>query len=625
MFYFNTRTTLFALIASLSSTPAFAETSDLPPDPACIYQETDLKTHGGQAYVAPEEIRSVNGQLTAELNVVFTNSEAAKKIKEAKKAKSTEETKIAGCKVSLRSYNGELVGPTLRVKPGDTLNITLNNQLGQTGKTKPEDLCNNPHDAFGGSPLPDNFNCTNLHTHGMHVSPSGAADNVLVVVPPVKYSPDKKASNGLSSNPRQITINIPKTHGPGTYWYHPHVHGSTGVQVGSGMEGAIIVEDDPAKTPDSIMKANANEKIFMLQTIPYDDTGKVNDFLALGDDRAFVRNRYLLVNGQIAPTIKMHPGEVQRWRFIDSSFNRTAQLSLEKHDLHEIAVDGNYLSQRDTWVNNWEQKDYCCTGKWDQEQTFKLKRQTVELIPGSRSDILVQASKTPGRYKLAADTYITGRLDPSTASFTDYVVAWIEVDGDPVADTGLPSNKEMAKLYPYTDVKNSNVKYNQLATFNRDQPLGGNDGGIACNPIRDNTPCYPIGFQVNGHVFDASQPRLLELRPNAEERAKAPEDDNGPQTGTDSWLIPSADPTRNHVFHIHTNDFQTTRTDPLGNTETLWRDSLLVKYGQPQTILTRYEDFAGTTVLHCHLLSHEDMGMMQVIKFEKRNAGMIGH
>jgi len=125
-------------------------------------------------------------------------------------------------------------------------------------------------------------------------------------------------------------------------------------------------------------------------------------------------------------------------------------------------------------------------------------------------------------------------------------------------------------------------------------------------------------------VFDANQPRMLELRPSAEERAK--EDKNGPQTGTDSWIITSADPTRNHVFHIHTNDFQTTRTDPFGKTETLWRDSLLVKYGEPQTILTRYEDFDGKAVLHCHLLSHEDMGMMQVIQFTKRDAaGMAGH
>jgi len=610
MFY---RTTLLALAAGLYSMPTLAETYDVPPDPACVYRETDLKTYGGQAYVAPQEFKSSNGQLNVDLNVAFTDPA---------------KTKIAGCGVTLRSYNGKLVGPTLRVKPGDTLNITLNNQLDPTGKADPEQVCNNPHDMFGGSPLPDKFNCTNLHTHGMHVSPSGNADNILVVVPPVPYTnPDPEKNSSLSSNPRQIKIEIPKNHTPGTFWYHPHVHGSTGVQVGSGMEGTIIVEDDPAKTPQSILKANANEKIFMLQTIPYDDTGKVNDFLALGDDRAFVRNRYLLVNGQIAPTIKMHPGETQRWRFIDSSFNRTAQLTLEKHDLHEIAVDGNYLSQVDTWVNNWEQKDYCCTGKWDQEKTFKLKRQAVELIPGSRSDVLVQASKTPGRYALTADTYITGRLDPSIASYTNYIVAWVDVANEkPVADTGLPTNAEMVKLYPYSDIKDSNVKYNQIATFNRDQPKGGNDGGIACNPDRDKTPCYPIGFQVNGHVFDASQPRMLELRPSAEELAKNKEDENGPQTGTDSWIISSIDPTRNHVFHIHTNDFQTTRTDPLGNTETLWRDSLLVKYGQPQNILTRYEDFDGKTVLHCHLLSHEDMGMMQVIQFKKRDSeGMAGH
>lgn len=224
-----------------------------------------------------------------------------------------------------------------------------------------------------------------------------------------------------------------------------------------------------------------------------------------------------------------------------------------------------------------------------------------------------------------ADTYITGRLDPSIASYTNYVVAYIDVEGDPVADTGLPTNEEMAKLYPYVDIKNSNVKYNQIATFNRDEPQGGNDGGIACNPERDHTSCYPIGFQVNGHVFDPEQLRYLELRPTAEELAKHPEDSNGPQTGTDSWVVSSADPTRNHVFHIHTNDFQTTRTDPLGKPETLWRDSLLVQYGVPQTILTRYEDFDGKTVLHCHLLSHEDMGMMQVIQFKKRDVGMVGH
>ena len=76
MFYFTTRTTLLTLIAGLSSMPTLAA-DNVAPDPACIYQETDLKTYGGQAYVAPKEIRSVDGKLNAELNVVFTNSKEA--------------------------------------------------------------------------------------------------------------------------------------------------------------------------------------------------------------------------------------------------------------------------------------------------------------------------------------------------------------------------------------------------------------------------------------------------------------------------------------------------------------------------------------------------------------------
>ena len=607
MFYFNTTRSqlsagcLAALFIALIAMPAQATEYNTPPDPACVYKDTDLTIFGGEPYKAPPVIESVNGKLETKLNVVFTNPK---------------KTQIAGCGVTLRSYNGKLVGPTLRVKPGDTIYISLDNKLGAaTPDASVLDVCKNPHNVYGGSPLPENFNCTNLHTHGLHVSPIGQADNVLVMVPPIPNpNSDLEAEYSISANPRQIVIKIPENHPSGTFWYHPHVHGATGVQVASGMEGAIIVEDVPAKTPESIKKANINEKIFMLQTIPYDDEGKINDFLALGDDRAYVRNRYLMVNGQIAPTIKMHPGEVQRWRFVDSSFNRSVQLALEQHNLHEIAVDGNYLSQVDTWVNNWENKDYCCTGKLNQERTFKLKRQMVELMPGSRSDVLVQASLKPGRYKLEANTYLTGRLDPSTASFSRETVAFVEVDGNQVADTGIPSNAEMAKLYAgsFTDIKNNNVKYNQIAAFNTDQPKGGNDGGIACDPDKNATPCFPIGFQVNNQVFDPSKIRDLELSPKS-----TPSNGDGPQTGTDSWTVSSADPTRNHVFHIHTNAFQTTRSDPLGHTETLWRDTLLVKYGQPQTVLTRYEDFDGVTVMHCHLLSHEDMGMMQVIEFKK--------
>lgn len=584
------KTTAAVALATLLGTPACH--ADTPPVPApCPYTETDIANPAiaGQPFQNPEEIRSSNGVLTAKLNVVYTDPAT---------------TKIAGCGVKLRSYNGKLVGPTLRIKAGDTLNITLNNQLGKAKEDMTlKNVCDNPHNSFGGSPLPTNFNCTNLHTHGLHVSPKDSADNVLALVPPIPASATDKDSPG--ANPRQISIPLPKSHMPGTEWYHPHVHGSTGIQVASGMEGAVIVEDDPQTTPKSILDASKDEKIFMIQDIPYDDQGQIDDFLSLGDDRSYVRDRYLMVNGQIAPVITMQPGQVQRWRFIDSSFHRTVQLLLQDHDLNEIAVDGNYLSKMDTWVNNASRKNPCCTGKNDQEYTFKLKKQPVELIPGSRSDILVQASTTPGRYKLTATTFLSGRLDPSTATINEYVLAWLEVVKGPEVAMALPTADEIKKLphyqnIEYKDLTNEN-SYHQIATFNRDQPAGGNDGGIACNPVRDQTPCYPVAFQVNGQTFHMdNSPRILKLG------------------NIDSWLVTSEDSMRNHVFHIHTNDFQTTRSDPNSETEILWRDSLLVKYSQPQTIYTRYEDFDGTAVMHCHLLSHEDMGMMQAIQFKKQ-------
>src|SRR2546427_2350944 len=78
--------------------------------------------------------------------------------------------------VKLRSYNGALVGPTIRVHPGDTLYVTLTNNLPKDDPSCPADI--QDHD------LPNCFNSTNLHTHGLHVSPAGNSDNVLLSIPP---------------------------------------------------------------------------------------------------------------------------------------------------------------------------------------------------------------------------------------------------------------------------------------------------------------------------------------------------------------------------------------------------------------------------------------------------------
>ena len=85
---------------------------------------------------------------------------------------------------------------------------------------------------------------------------------------------------------------------------------------------------------------------------------------------------------------------------------------------------------------------------------------------------------------------------------------------------------------------------------------------------------------------------------------------------TEMWVLSTKDDSLYyaHPFHIHVNPFQTWRMGPQGVPETIWRDTLLVPQGQPQYIYTQYKDFTGKYVYHCHILDHEDQGMMEQVE-----------
>src|SRR5438445_11709275 len=159
-----------------------------------------------QPLVEPEVRRSANGVLSTSLRCAYAYRD------------------IGGMRLYLRSYEGGLA-PTLRMKPGETLKIRLTNDLPPNRDLRPA----NPS-------FPHQNNNTNLHFHGAHCSPSGIADNVMRLMEPGKSY--------------DIEITLPADHTRGTYWYHPHFHGSADVQVASGMVGAIVVEGDFADVPE---------------------------------------------------------------------------------------------------------------------------------------------------------------------------------------------------------------------------------------------------------------------------------------------------------------------------------------------------------------------------------------
>jgi FtsP/CotA-like multicopper oxidase with cupredoxin domain len=133
--------------------------------------------------IEPEVRRSVNGELRTTLQVRYAYKD------------------IGGYRLSLRSYEGTIPGPTLRARPGDVLRIRLINDLPPNPDAMPLDMA-----------LPHHFNTTNFHFHGSHVSPAGISDNIFRSMEP-----------GQSYD---IEIAVPRDHTKGTYWYHPHHHGS---------------------------------------------------------------------------------------------------------------------------------------------------------------------------------------------------------------------------------------------------------------------------------------------------------------------------------------------------------------------------------------------------------------
>src|SRR3954452_19734511 len=333
-----------------------------------------------QLLVEPEVRRSVNGVLSTTLRVGYAYRQ------------------IEGVRLYVRSYEGGSPGPTLRMKPGDTLRIKLINDLPPNRDFLPSDI-SQPH----------MFNNTNFHFHGSHASPAGIADNVMRSMTP--------------GHAYDIEIKLPDDHTKGTYWYHPHHHGSADIQMSSGMVGAVVIEGDFADVPEI---AAARERLLVLTQVVCDANGMVEDFETLFPETA---TRFLAINGQRRPMIEMRPGEVQRWRILNAAYQDDMLLDLEKHDLHAVSYDGIQLG------------------------TMQHLKQVL-IAPGQRADLLVQAGPA-GTYALNAAPYDQGHPSPTGP------LARLVVSGAPM-DMKLPG--ELPRP-PLQTIKDSEITNCRTMTF----------------------------------------------------------------------------------------------------------------------------------------------------------------
>jgi FtsP/CotA-like multicopper oxidase with cupredoxin domain len=479
-------------------------------------------------------------------------------------------------------------GPTFRVSVGDSVRIRLINSLPAPDD---EDHCMSyPASESKLDTIPECFHGpsgTNIHYHGFHISPEEPADDVLLLVQP-----------GQSY---QYAFRIPMNQSPGTHWYHPHKHGSVAIQVTNGMAGAFIVQGGGLDSISGGLTPLTNFTPMVEHLIAIQ---QVNHTVNLVRDTA--KDPPMLVNGAQNPTVVMRSGEVQRWRIVNENISKTASYSLlfeggsEKPTMYDVARDGVAFDPR----------NYADTASDD----------TLLVSPGNRLDVFVQAPVLAGTYQLRAQPF-TGQGGVSR-----------RVREDVTLQASAPT-----PLLTVLVVEADDRYVNQMPSTLL--PLPSFLAGLDSVPQGDTAQFVLFTQAGQGGTGDPSNPPLFYLGTLADSLARFNENvplfGDLPLGGTQRWKVLNRSTALNHPFHIHINPFQVDSVvfDPSDTFAPLyarvnaaaaqgtpyWFDTfplpVALSDGSPGYISIRqaYEDFAGAYVMHCHILGHEERGMMQRI------------
>jgi len=427
----------------------------------------------------------------------------------------------------LLNYNGQVPGPRLEVKPGDTIRIHFTNKL------------NKP---------------TNLHFHGLHIPPTGKADNMFLMIDPNQ------------SFTYEFTLS--QNHPAGTFWYHPHHHGNSAEQVFGGLAGVLVVRGNLDEIPE--VKA-AQEEFLVLKDFELDANRRlVNNFnpmaMMIGREGSL-----LTINGQLNPTFSIPTGGLLRWRLVNASASRFYRLALEDHNFYLIATDGGAIAA-------------------------PVEVAEVLLAPGERAEVLIKGVRPPGQYRLLNLPYDRGCMNMNMGGMMHHGSGM----GGMGRMGGMPQN---ICSQSYSDQTLATLTY-QGSTDSL--PLPSQLIPVSALPEPSKTRRFEFSMAM-GMGTGMGMAFLFNGKSYAPDRI-----DTEVQLGTiEEWELVNVDPDRmDHPFHLHINPFQVISRNGQPEPYLAWKDTVLVKGGETVRIRIAFQDFTGKTMYHCHILDHEDLGMM---------------
>lgn len=532
----------------------------------------------------PMELQPTNGVLSLQLTAQYATDPLRLAMASAQ---SSYPAASANVDANVRRYAAGLPAPTLRVKPGDTIRIRLVNNL--------------PASPKGQSKLGflNHQNSTNLHFHGLHVTPERVGDVFG------DYVVDAPDAGVLPGGERLHEIVIPKSHPPGVFWYHPHLHGSSGAQVGSGMFGAILVDDPSNRLYDPQV---LHERVMFVHKYNLNASGRTDSFY----DSVVTKPSGFMINGSLQPTVTMRPGEVQVWHFINAATFYSFNPVLDGHTMYAFARDGDPIPEGFRSINaqtvaafhpqNWAKNIQGWPG------TFAS--------PGSRISIVIKASDTPGEYLLRS-ALSPWNSNPNFPQFEE-VVARVRVQGDP-KPASLPGAAELTSyISRYFQGYFKPITDEELAS------KGGKTRNVLIGVVVLGDPLLPNPIpaseswsvpsgdgadSLSGVVFAAGdRSGMAPFQSSTLSKAQTVRFND-----VEEWTVQSLD-SFPHPFHIHVNDSWVVKINGEVLAKPFWADTVTIPPGGSITFRMRFEDFKGKFVWHCHALDHEDMGMMQLVE-----------
>jgi FtsP/CotA-like multicopper oxidase with cupredoxin domain len=432
---------------------------------------------------------------------------------------------------------------------------------------------------------------------------------------------------------------------PGTHWYHAHKHGSTALNVANGMSGVLIIEGPYDQQLHSYYHAGLRERVLMIQQLSTSPFPLITNVFDPNGPPGAPRPR-ISVNGRLDPLVAMRPGEIQMWRIVNADFRDALQfVSFPTKSGTPCANPSAVVGPRVDWRQIAQDGVQFNVANYD---TFGARNHAFNLASANRADLLVKAPTAPGKYTMCVRRNIGLQVQSGVPSAPEppTVLLTVQVAGPPVSPAVdfIPNNDPRYPTFPafLSDIRPSEIKRKRTIVF------GSNHKFIDGQPFIDGRISQQMQLNtaeewiIENQANDKSHPfhihinpfQILEVFEPNNPAQPCPVNPNDPTTFDPSLSNFKPCPKRAlpapwiwwDTFPIPAGEQITLPSSNCTVKPTDCKPAAIQPYVQcgqgscTETIpgwfreRSRFVDFTGQYVLHCHILIHEDRGMMQLVE-----------